>query len=199
MSPHWIWVLRRSILLPTCLEISLFCWEISRQVGRTDKRDSATVSILVWEASFSLRAWDSPPQPKDPKVGTTGKKDTATTGLVLSLFGYVGLSCFSPTQETQGQMGGTGKRGPAVAKGTFWEACFSLWAQDLPLLLRDTWKLRGNLGPSQTFPTKRHLATLLLPPQAALAGTSRSPVAPDKQSKPNKTTKALKINLPFEQ
>lgn len=50
---------------------------------------------------------------------------------------------FSPlARDIQGQVGGTGKTDPAMGSSLFWEASFSLWPQELPLLLRDA----GNQG-----------------------------------------------------
>lgn len=105
-----------------------------------------------------------------------------------------------PTQETQEQVAGAGRR-DQLNKGHIQGTLFV--GSNLPFLLRDTGKPRGNFGPSQPFLTKRILAAWLRETpfacQVAPPGTSGSLVATDKQSRPNKTTKALKINLSFEQ
>ena len=107
-----------------------------------------------------------------------------------------------PTQETQGQVAGASRK-DQLNKGHIQGTHFVSVGSNLPFLLRDTGKSRGNFGPSQPFLTKSILAAWLRETpfacQAAPSGTSGSLVATDKQSRPNKTTKALKVNLSLEQ
>lgn len=139
---------------PPVLRLSL---RVRKQVGRTDRRDSAIASILVWGASLSLKAW-YPPQPRDPRVGTAGNKDTAPSGLVRS-------SLPAKAWATSPNPGDTGAGGWSWQEGSVKQGAHSgnplcLCGLKLAFSTQRHWEAKGQLWAITAFPHQENLGCL---------------------------------------